>query len=298
MATRGHTYRGYLKHTLKQSLYSSEYRCCRLRQLTYHIVPDPLVSNIECTRVSLRYLTAYDDGLRPENHLLAEERAGSMDELEEKLGEWTPMLNEDKRNAVDQVWDSVRDRAGRLFFLQGAGGTGKTFVENYLLTKTRKEGMIALAVASSGIAAILLLGGRTTYSRLKLPIQIDESSTLNMSKSSMLADLLRETQLIIWDEAPMMHFHFAQALDLQDIRSENRSFGGITMVCTGDWRQALPVIPYAPPERIIKSTLQQASFWPWITTLRLSIHMRLHRHNLTEEARLDIAKFADWLKTV
>eukprot|EP00919_Chromeraceae_sp_WS-2016_P025287 GHVR01059768.1.p1 GENE.GHVR01059768.1~~GHVR01059768.1.p1 ORF type:complete len:104 (-),score=10.63 GHVR01059768.1:149-460(-) len=48
-----------------------------------------------------------------------------------------------------------------LLFLDapGKGGIGKTFVTNLILVKIRyKEGDIALAVASSGIAATLLKG--------------------------------------------------------------------------------------------------------------------------------------------
>ena len=65
----------------------------------------------------------------------------------------------------------------RLFFVDGPGGTGKTFLINLLLAKVRSEGRIALAVASSGIAALLLDGGRIAHSRFKIPIKLHESET-------------------------------------------------------------------------------------------------------------------------
>ena len=43
------------------------------------------------------------------------------------------------------------------------GGTGKTFLINLLLANVRINECIALAVASSGIAATLLAGGRGSY---------------------------------------------------------------------------------------------------------------------------------------
>lgn len=92
-----------------------------------------------------------------------------------------------------------------LFFLDGPGGTGKTFVYNTILAKIRSIGNIALAVASSGIAAELLEGGRTAHSRFKIPIPILETSTCNISIQSSLAELIRNASIIIWDEAPMMH---------------------------------------------------------------------------------------------
>ena len=40
----------------------------------------------------------------------------------------------------------------KVFFINGPGGTGKTFLYNTLLTKVRGRGEISLAMASSGIA--------------------------------------------------------------------------------------------------------------------------------------------------
>ncbi|CAB4416786.1 unnamed protein product [Rhizophagus irregularis] len=43
-----------------------------------------------------------------------------------------------------------------VFFIDGPVGYGKTFLFNMILTKVRSESKIAIAVASSGIAALLL----------------------------------------------------------------------------------------------------------------------------------------------
>ena len=48
----------------------------------------------------------------------------------------------------------------------------KPFLTNLLLAKMRLKGQIALAVASSGIAATLLTGGRTAHSAFKLPLDV------------------------------------------------------------------------------------------------------------------------------
>jgi hypothetical protein len=45
------------------------------------------------------------------------------------------------------------------FFVDGLGGAGKTFLYGCLLSKVRSTGDIALSMASSGIAALLLEGG-------------------------------------------------------------------------------------------------------------------------------------------
>lgn len=74
---------------------------------------------------------------------------------------------------------------------------------NAICHKLRGEGKIVLCVASSGIAALLLQDGQTAHSCFKIPIDVHEESVCNIKKSTIQADLLKETDLIIWDEAPM-----------------------------------------------------------------------------------------------
>ena len=95
-----------------------------------------------------------------------------------------------------------------------------------------------ICVTSSGIAALLIIGGRTSHSCFKIPINIDELSTCQFSKNSDLAEL------IIWDEAPMQHQHIHEAIDhtFQDVRGSNKPFGGLSIVFRGDFQQILPVI--------------------------------------------------------
>ena len=54
--------------------------------------------------------------------------------------------------------------------MDGPSGTGETFLYKLLLANVRAQGKVALAVASSVIAALLTEGGRTAHSRLKIPV--------------------------------------------------------------------------------------------------------------------------------
>jgi hypothetical protein len=65
---------------------------------------------------------------------------------------------------------AIDDGNGGLFFLDAPGGTGKTFLMSLILATVRVRSEIAVAVASSGIAATLLEECRTTHSALKLPL--------------------------------------------------------------------------------------------------------------------------------
>ena len=111
---------------------------------------------------------------------------------------------------------------------------------NYILAKIRISGDIALAVASSGIAAQLLMGGRTAHSKLKLPLNvlINETPFCNIKKNSPLAEVLRRTKAIVWDEVSMSHKRLFEALDrsLQDIRDNDTIFGGVPVIAAGDFR--------------------------------------------------------------
>ena len=86
-------------------------------------------------------------------------------------------LNADQRVAFDALCGVIASGAGGVFFLEGFGGTGKTFLINLVLAKIRADGGIALSTASSGIAATLLDGGTTAHSRFKIPIDINTDST-------------------------------------------------------------------------------------------------------------------------
>ena len=118
--------------------------------------------------------------------------------------------------------------ASSCFFLHGSAGTGKTFVYNTICNYLRSQSKIVLCVASSGTASLLLSGGRTSHFRLKIPIRIDETSYCYIPKTDKLADLLRQTTLIIWDEVPTQNKLCFEAVDrtLQDICDNTLLFGG------------------------------------------------------------------------
>ena len=121
--------------------------------------------------------------------------------------------------------------------MYGHGGTGKTFLWKTIISTIRSEGKIVLAVASSSIASLLLPSGRTAHSRFKLPLELTDESLCNVKKNTLIGNLLKETDLIIWDEAPMNDRRCFEALDitLRDLLdSPDAFFGGKTVVLGGD----------------------------------------------------------------
>ena len=115
--------------------------------------------------------------------------------------------------------DAVERNKGGIFFVYGYGGTGKIFIWKTLSAALRSKGEIVLVVPSSGITSILLFRGRTTHSRFIFSLNPNEDFTCNIRQGSPLAELIIKTRLIIWDEAPMVHKHYFEALNrtLRDI---------------------------------------------------------------------------------
>jgi len=149
------------------------------------------------------------------------------------------LLNADEQRAIFyKIMRVVASQSGGVYFLYGYGGTGKTFIWKTLSSTIRSNGGIVVTVASSGIASLLLLRGRTTHSKFAIPALATQNSTCNIHRGSDLAELLKINQLIIWDEAPMCHKFSFKGLDksLKDIMHNDRPFGGKVIVFGGDFR--------------------------------------------------------------
>ncbi|KAI5888542.1 uncharacterized protein SCHCODRAFT_01057211, partial [Schizophyllum commune H4-8] len=140
-----------------------------------------------------------DWGAYSDNPYIAEQLTQYDPDVEsEQAHQLIALMNADQRTAFDAIIASVNARDGQLFFLNGPGGTGKTFIYKALCHCLRAESSIVLCVASSGIAALLLPGGRTSHSTFRIPIDnLTDASSCSISKQSLRADMLRMVRLIV-----------------------------------------------------------------------------------------------------
>ncbi|XP_055352995.1 uncharacterized protein LOC129598933 [Paramacrobiotus metropolitanus] len=199
-----------------------------------------------------------------------EEEASEGDRLQETL-------NPEQSSFVREVLHAVDVGFGiKHWFLDGPGGTGKTYVYRCLSHILRGRGKMVIAVAWTGIAATLLKGGRTCHSVFKFPLNLDETSVSSMKPSSPEARKLIDASLIIWDEAPMAPKHALSTLDrlLRDLMRIDEPFGGKIIVFGGDFRQVLPVVRHGSRGRIVEESIKRSSLWPMITVRRLTANMR------------------------
>jgi ATP-dependent DNA helicase PIF1 len=194
----------------------------------------------------------------------------------------------------------VEKQEGDVFFLHGYGGTGKTFIWITLASALRSKQEIVLTVATSGIASLLLSGGRTAHSEFKIPVPTLDNSICKIDYEDDLAHLLRAAKLIIWDEAPMAHKYCFETLDrtLQDLMSgtskADNIFGGKVVVFGGDFRQILPVIPRGTSSEIVNSSINASYIWDHCKVLTLTKNMRL-RQGATDPESKEIEVFSKWL---
>ncbi len=134
--------------------------------------------------------------------------------------------------------------SSKCFFIDGPGGTGKTFLYNTLIDIIRGDCGVIIPVASTGIAGDLLKGGKTVHSQFQLPLNLNENSVSSIKKTDPKANILRNCKLIIWDEAPMSTVHALNAVDklLRLLMNNHIEFGGKCILLGGDFRQTLPVV--------------------------------------------------------
>ncbi|XP_065837896.1 ATP-dependent DNA helicase pif1-like [Oscarella lobularis] len=214
---------------------------------------------------------------------VAAEYAYDVNSLEEIVANRTPLLTDDQREAYQNILLLLDQQStGHIVFLDALGGTRKTFLLNLLLAKVRTHSDIAIAVASSGIAATLLTGGKTAHSTFKLPLNLHNADqpTCATEKASAKAELLRLAKLIVWDECTMSHKKAFEALNttLQDIRNNDLLMGGLTVVLAGDFRQKLPIIQKGTRADEIHACLKSSrTLRPHVRKLHLRKNMRVHR---------------------
>jgi hypothetical protein len=231
------------------------------------------------------------------NRLIREEQEYDVDSAHAFVEAAQPQINAKQREVYNSVLQAVEEKQGGVFFVNECANAGKTILYRAILARVHNQRKIALVVAGSGIAALLLDGGRTAHSRFRIPVNCEAEPVCFIRTNSTLAELLRETSAIIWDEAPTCHRFTVEALDhtLQDVMKSDQPFGGIVVVLGGDFRQTLPIIPKGKREDIVGATLPRSHLWLHVTFTNLTDNMRLRNMNADDTERQSVIKFTEWV---
>ena len=137
----------------------------------------------------------------------------NVDEMATLVDEQRTIFNPDQAATFDVVLESITNNQGHLFFIHAAGSCGKTFLCNTITAEVRRRGEVVLCVTSSGIAALLLDGGKTSHSCFKISLSIHKDSVAGLRCNSYMFLVLQQTRVIIWDEVPMQHKYDINAVD-------------------------------------------------------------------------------------
>lgn len=109
---------------------------------------------------------------------------------------------------------------------------------------------------------------------------------------------MKQTRLIIGDEAPMQHRHGFESVDvsLRDIMSsvdplrDGLPFYGITIVFGGDFWKTLPIVPKASRAQVVGASLNNSKLWDHCQVLLSEKNTCLSAGKIESE-RYKIAKF-------
>jgi primosomal protein N' len=90
------------------------------------------------------------------NQFIREEMLYNNIQLENELSKTLPLLNEDQRAIYNAILKSIDNHTFECFFIDGPGGTGKTFLYNTLLATIILSNYIALALVSCVFCSVVL----------------------------------------------------------------------------------------------------------------------------------------------
>lgn len=144
---------------------------------------------------------------------------------------------------------------GENIFLTGPGGTGKTALIKYLNTHAKNTGINLQVCAMTGCAAVLLqCKAKTVHSWAKIGIASGtiEKNVRKVAGSHYAKADWKSVQVLIVDEISMMSRKMFEMLDAigKACRRNNRPFGGIQLVFSGDFYQLPPVGNSEEPETL------------------------------------------------
>jgi hypothetical protein len=154
------------------------------------------------------------------------------------------------------------------------------------------QGKTVIMVASTRIAATLLLNGATYHSTFKIyPSIITDTTTSKIEEHSYIAKLIREASLIICYEATMMTRYALKALAkiLRKIMKNNLPYGKKVVVLGGDFRQCLLVVKHGKRVKMVETIIKNCPFSSHFHQLKLHQNMRTVAGS---------QKHADWLITL
>ncbi len=135
-------------------------------------------------------------------------------------------------------------KTGANVFLTGEPGAGKTYVINQYVAWLEAAGLNVAVTASTGIAATHI-GGMTihSWSGFGIKDQLSPYDLEQIAGREKLVRRMKKTHVLVIDEISMLDGRGLDMVDqiLRTVRQSAEPFGGIQVVCIGDFFQLPPV---------------------------------------------------------
>jgi len=229
-------------------------------------------------------------------HEREEARSIERRRLEEEVEALISSLNTRQRQVFDSVFAELTSPSSTcerpdMFFVDGPGGTGKTYLFNTIARKAELLGfnsvMTAYCCVSSG-------KGKNMPQNIRLAnITTGRSIEQHFITPICCAEALRQANLIIIDEVStlsslqlnVIHILLSALSSTRDL-----PLGGYIIVFGGDFRQTLP-LPRRLADRIqvVENTILQHPLWKHVRHISLFDNMR---------ARESTEEFRKWLLNI
>jgi ATP-dependent DNA helicase PIF1 len=178
-----------------------------------------------------------------------------------------------------QAFDAYKE--GKNAFITGPGGVGKSFIIREIQKDAERRGKSLQVCAMTGCAAILLqCGAKTLHSWAGIGLangSIDEIID-RINKYNKVYTWLR-TDILIVDEVSMLSMRLFNMLNTigKNIRKNDKPFGGIQLIFSGDFYQLPPV-----PERNVEGSSKfcfESDEWANTFTTHIELKTNFRQNN-------------------
>lgn len=143
---------------------------------------------------------------------------------------------------------------GNVFVIQGAAGSGKTFILNQIMDHCLNENVRAMAVAYTGIASCLLPKGRTVHSLFRIPWNPQQVACSIQPESSVYNNI-KKASVLVWDQAAYCSRQIIEEVNgfLQIMMNSPKLFGGKLVVMSADFLECSPIVVGATKNEPVES---------------------------------------------
>lgn len=188
-------------------------------------------------------------------------------------------LNRDQQDVFNLVVPTIlqpRNAEYTSMMIEGATGTGKTFLLNTLISFCEINNLPYISMAYTRMASLQLRGARTVYSRFKMPWSKDGRFVSYLMNGSQAATELYDAQIIIWDQVTSCHKGMIAEVDivLQRLMKCQRPFGGKVVLLAGDFRECLPIVEGEGKDGVENCIKYASGIWPHLKHICFTKNMR------------------------